>query len=486
MNKIDKPKVFISYAWTNEDYTDRVIDFSRRLMSDGVDVLLDKFEMHPGNELNNFMELCVKDKTITNVILLLNPTYAEKANGRLGGVGKETQIISEELYNNVDNTKFVPVIFDSESKEISACLPIYLKSINRIDLRETSNYELNYVNLVKHLYGIDQYKKPEIGVKPRWVDEQMDTSSLSYNIKSLRNQNKTLAVPKKLITDSFSDLITNISKDATFNNNELWTEENYFGSYHYMLKFRNDYLEILNQIYDSDYLFDSFVFFFEQLYKLSQEIDNIRNIRGDYLTALAHELFIYTVAILLKNERHEIINKIIYTPYISIKLENNGKLVCFAEYFYACMNSTDQILQTYYHNLEGKDHYSGLAHSWIQNVYQPICTKSEFVGADILLTNLSVIVNKNRVWFALTYPYLEYDEKYTILKKISISIESNRLAQKYFTLFNVSNIEELKISLQKIKEFVDKNDNRFGYTLAVHTIPFITDYADIQKIGTQN
>ena len=32
---------------------------------------------------------------------------------KTGGVGTETQIISQEVYSDVENTKFVPVIFDT-------------------------------------------------------------------------------------------------------------------------------------------------------------------------------------------------------------------------------------------------------------------------------------------------------------------------------------------------------------------------------------
>lgn len=94
MNKIEQPKVFISYAWTSNEYTNRVDDFANRLISDGIDVLFDKFEMTPGKELIDFMEKSVKEPSVTNVLILLNPHYKQEADSREGGVGTETQIIS--------------------------------------------------------------------------------------------------------------------------------------------------------------------------------------------------------------------------------------------------------------------------------------------------------------------------------------------------------------------------------------------------------
>ena len=40
---IEKPKVFISYAWGSQEYQDRVVALSRDLISDGIDALLDKW-----------------------------------------------------------------------------------------------------------------------------------------------------------------------------------------------------------------------------------------------------------------------------------------------------------------------------------------------------------------------------------------------------------------------------------------------------------
>ena len=80
--KIAHPKVFISYAWTSDIYISKVASFAAELQNIGIEVLFDKFETKPGNELNYFMERCVNDETVTNVLLLLNKTYKEKADKR--------------------------------------------------------------------------------------------------------------------------------------------------------------------------------------------------------------------------------------------------------------------------------------------------------------------------------------------------------------------------------------------------------------------
>ena len=43
MERVDKPKVFISYAWSSEEYKQKVLSFADQLIHDGVDVLLDRY-----------------------------------------------------------------------------------------------------------------------------------------------------------------------------------------------------------------------------------------------------------------------------------------------------------------------------------------------------------------------------------------------------------------------------------------------------------
>ena len=98
-NRIEHPKVFISYAWGSEDYKIKVLSFATDLMNDGIEVILDQWSLKEGNDTYAFMEQSATDPTITNVLILLDPVYEKKANGRDGGVGTETQIISPEIYN---------------------------------------------------------------------------------------------------------------------------------------------------------------------------------------------------------------------------------------------------------------------------------------------------------------------------------------------------------------------------------------------------
>ena len=85
------PKIFISYAWVSSDL---VLELAQRLVSHGVDVVLDKWDLKEGQDKYAFMERCVNDSKITKVLIVYDKAYAQKANDRTGGVGDETVILS--------------------------------------------------------------------------------------------------------------------------------------------------------------------------------------------------------------------------------------------------------------------------------------------------------------------------------------------------------------------------------------------------------
>ena len=94
-------KIFISYSWTTPEHEEWVLNLSRRLVSDGIEVVLDKWDLKEGHDIYNFMEGMVKSPEINKVLIISDKKYAEKANTRSGGVGTETQIISPKIYKAI-------------------------------------------------------------------------------------------------------------------------------------------------------------------------------------------------------------------------------------------------------------------------------------------------------------------------------------------------------------------------------------------------
>ena len=163
MNKVYK--VFTSYAWTNPAHELKVTELCERLMGDGIEVIFDKWDLKPGNDKYLFMEQCVNDTNIDKVLLICNKTYKEKADARTGGVGDETTIISQEVYSNNNQEKFIPIIFEKDDND-DAYVPTYVKSRIYIDLSNDDVYEDGYEQLVRNIYEEPLNKKPARGKRP--------------------------------------------------------------------------------------------------------------------------------------------------------------------------------------------------------------------------------------------------------------------------------------------------------------------------------
>ena len=119
------PKIFISYSWSRDTL---VMDLANRLVSHGVDVVLDKWDLKEGNDKYKFMERCVDDPSITKVLIICDKAYAQKANDRTGGVGDETVIISSEVYGNARQEKFL--IRKNMKRNMRNFFEIYMKNLN--------------------------------------------------------------------------------------------------------------------------------------------------------------------------------------------------------------------------------------------------------------------------------------------------------------------------------------------------------------------
>jgi len=183
MNDKGNPKVFISYSWSNSE---KVIELAERLMANGVEIILDKWDLKEGQDKYAFMEQSVNDTTIDKILIICDKVYTEKANSREGGIGDETIIISPEIYGKMKQEKFIPVIFEKDSNGKPYC-PTYIKSRIYIDLSIEDDYEKNYDMLLRNLHNKPLYSKPALGTIPEWLEnEKIDFSPIRDSIKQIR------------------------------------------------------------------------------------------------------------------------------------------------------------------------------------------------------------------------------------------------------------------------------------------------------------
>ena len=187
--KEDKiPKIFMSYSWSSDAL---VVPLAQRLVSHGVDVVLDKWDLKEGQDKYVFMEQCVNNPDIDKVLIICDKKYAEKANRREGGVGDETAIISTEIYGKVNQEKFIPIIAECD-EDGTPYVPTYIKTRIYIDLSDDSNYEAEYEKLLRNIYEKPLVKKPKLGTKPEWLEEdKANIFPIQDLIKQIKGTNST-------------------------------------------------------------------------------------------------------------------------------------------------------------------------------------------------------------------------------------------------------------------------------------------------------
>lgn len=154
-----RKKIFISYEWSEQEW---VKELAEMIVRDyGIEVKLDIWDLRPGNDAYLFMESMATDEMIDNVLIICSPGYKIKADKRTGGVGVETQILSNEIYEKVEQTKIVAVIPESGSKN---SLPTYLRNRIYFDFSIPGNsYAKELEKLCRHIYGKPKEVMPPLG-----------------------------------------------------------------------------------------------------------------------------------------------------------------------------------------------------------------------------------------------------------------------------------------------------------------------------------
>lgn len=161
-------KVFISYSWTSVEHEQFVMDLATSLRHHGVDAILDKWDLKPGQDKHVFMESMVVDSEVLKVLVFCDRKYQEKANNRAGGVGTESQIISQELYGRVKQTKFIPIVCEYDD-DGQPCLPVFMKGLIYIDVSSEQRYGEGLDQLLRLIYEQPFHQKPELGGAPAFV-----------------------------------------------------------------------------------------------------------------------------------------------------------------------------------------------------------------------------------------------------------------------------------------------------------------------------
>jgi hypothetical protein len=155
------PTCFVSYSWDSPAHKAWVRDLAGRLRGDGIDVLLDQWRAAPGDQIPQFMESAVRENDF--VLIICTPSYKERADGRIGGVGYEGDIITGEVLTGHQDRKVIPVLRRGPwtTAAPSFCLGKYF-----VDLSSDPYSDERYQDLLSTLLGYRD-QAPPLGPVPR-------------------------------------------------------------------------------------------------------------------------------------------------------------------------------------------------------------------------------------------------------------------------------------------------------------------------------
>ncbi|MGB7060992.1 MAG: SEFIR domain-containing protein [Candidatus Zixiibacteriota bacterium] len=315
------PKLFISYSWSDSTHEQWVVDLATELRESGVDVIFDKWDLKEGHDAVAFMEKMVTDSDIKKVAIITDETYAEKADGRAGGVGTETQIISKEIYDDQEQDKFVAVVSQKDENG-KPYLPTYYKSRIYIDLSEPDNYGENFEQLLRWIFDKPLYVKPKIGKTPSFLEGEEaialgTTASFKRAIDAIKKNKASASGSIDEYLGTFSENLEKFrieNPDGEFDDSVITNIENF-------IPYRNELIQLfisINQYSPSQENANKIHKFFESIISYMNKPEHQTSYRDwdfDNFKFIVHELFLYAMGIFIKFENFHHANSLLEQKY---------------------------------------------------------------------------------------------------------------------------------------------------------------------------
>lgn len=178
------PKVFISYSWDNPNHKSWVRDLAASLREDGVEVILDQWDLILGDSLTQFMEKAISESDY--ILIICTPNYKRKADNRIGGVGYEENIITAQSIHINNKRKFIPILRKGSWRESA---PIWLMDRMYEDLSGAPYSEENYIHLLATIHNIE-IPAPPIGEMPLNKINKFHDSLFNKNVSKLHKDDE--------------------------------------------------------------------------------------------------------------------------------------------------------------------------------------------------------------------------------------------------------------------------------------------------------
>jgi hypothetical protein len=155
------PKAFISYSHDTVAHKSWVLKLASDLRATGVDVVLDQWDLVPGQDVSLFMQKGISEAD--RVILVCSSAYVSNSEKGVGGVGYERLIVTAEVVQSIDTTKFIPILRGSN---LTKKLPSFLGPRLYVDFENDADYDAKLIELAREIHGAPAVSKPPLGPNP--------------------------------------------------------------------------------------------------------------------------------------------------------------------------------------------------------------------------------------------------------------------------------------------------------------------------------
>ena len=179
---------FVSYSHDDEHHLNWVLQLATRLRFNGVDMILDRWNLRLGQDVAAFMEKGLSKSR--RVLCICSENYVRKANNKEGGVGYEKKIITAEMMSDPNSDWVIPVIRNNSGNQK---VPIFLAGCLYIDFEDDLLYEAKYEELLRSLLDEPVLPIPKLGKNPfetakQYTNQKFFPSSEKYVSPAFRGR----------------------------------------------------------------------------------------------------------------------------------------------------------------------------------------------------------------------------------------------------------------------------------------------------------
>jgi hypothetical protein len=464
------PSAFISYSWSSEEHESKVLKLAEELTSDGVKVVIDKWDLKEGHDIHAFMERMIADASIDRVLVICDKDYKEKADGRRGGVGTETQIISPDVYAKGSQEKFLPIIFERDPESGEPYVPIYMKGRYYIDLSNEENYAEGYQQLVRNLYGKPVSKRPALGKPPAFLLESVSpslitTSKLNQFREAVKKERANAA---GYLADYFDSLDEAFRAERILEiKMEVGYDDKIVESIERFLPYRDEFLSLLlflsRYAHTGEYI-EELARGFERLLQSKFNTKHTGyDVTRDNLSFILWEMFLYTIATFMHAERFGAADLPLQRRYFiqSEEYSSRGALRSYPV-LEPPIASLDQ-----HRNARSDPRWLSMSSHILQSrVPAGPITFSMIVEADFILWLRSVLQNLEESWWPKTLVYAENTQTFPQFLRAA----SKSYFDKLKLVLGVTSVDDLRARLPKEESRYPQSDGFWGGSTRYHKL----------------